>query len=70
MCVNGSHAELVDSQPSTCAEEESSELGLEFTRSWEFEQASTQITDVQGQLLRNSLFGSKNYMPLHQLLIG
>lgn len=27
------------------AEEESKELGLKFTRSWEFEQAGTQITD-------------------------
>lgn len=41
-----SHAELVDSQSNICAEEKSSELELEFTRSWEFEQAGIQITDV------------------------
>ena len=56
VCVDESHAGLVDSQPSICAEEESSELGLEFIRSWEFEQVGTQITDVQGHLLRNVIF--------------
>ena len=56
VCVNRSDAELVDSQPGMCAEEEIIELGLEFTRSWEFEQVGTQITDVHGQLLRNVTF--------------
>ena len=56
VCVNRSDAELVDSQPGMCAEEEIIELGLEFTRTWEFEQVDTQITDVHGQLLRNVTF--------------
>ena len=56
ICVNESHAELVDSQPDMCAEEESSELDLEFTRCWEFEHTETQITDVQGQLLKHVTF--------------
>ena len=54
VCVNKSHPELVDSQPDMCAGEESSEL--EFTRCWEFVYTGTQITDVQGQLLKHVTF--------------
>lgn len=54
--VDESHVELAGTQPDICSEEESSELGLEFSRSWEFEQAGTQITDVQGHLCKNVNF--------------
>ena len=38
-------------EPEMCMKEESSELLLEFTRTWNYEKAAHQITDVQGRLL-------------------
>ena len=41
---------------STDMKEESSELLLEFTRTWDYEEAGHQITDVQGRLLTSINF--------------
>jgi len=43
-------------EPEMCMKEESSELLPEFTRTWDYEEAGHQITDVQGRLLTSVNF--------------
>ena len=43
-------------EPEMCMKEESSELLPEFTRTWDYEEAGYQITDVQGRLLTSVNF--------------